>query len=296
MSVIASPLISVHDLALRMGRGPAVRLVDASFDLVDPLAGERAWQAGTLPQAASLHLDRDLSSAKTGSNGRHPLPSQEAFARTLALRGIGPDDEVVVFDRQGGMFAGRLWWMLRWIGHPRARVLDGGVAAWVAAGHGLEPGPKPAEAVVNDDLIQSAAARLLRPSLVQTIDRQTLRSQLGSPALRLVDARSPDRFRGENETLDPVAGHIPGARNRFFKDNLGPDGCFKSPEALRQEWTALLGDAGDALPVMQCGSGVTACHNILALAAAGLGNAVLYPGSWSEWCAHADSPVATGAT
>jgi thiosulfate/3-mercaptopyruvate sulfurtransferase len=297
MNPSEAPLITVQDLAKLMNAGPAVRLFDASFDLANPDAGEQAWRAGTLPGANYLHLDRDLSTTKTGLNGRHPLPSRETFARTLALRGLQAEDRVVVFDRQGGMYAARLWWMLRWIGHAQVRVLDGGLTAWTAQGGSLKPGEAIQNAVVSPDEIDARTQRLLRSPLAFTMDRPALRAHLGSADLTLIDARSADRFRGENETLDPVAGHIPGARNRFFKDNLQADGTFKAPDSLRQEWSAVLNQsANGSQPVMQCGSGVTACHNILALAVAGLGPATLYPGSWSEWCAHADSPIATGAS
>jgi thiosulfate/3-mercaptopyruvate sulfurtransferase len=296
MTFSDAPLITANDLAKRMNGGHAVRLIDASFDLTNPDAGEQSWRAGTLPGADYLHLDRDLSTTKTGLNGRHPLPNRETFAVTLARRGLQPEDAVVVFDRQGGMYAARLWWMLRWIGHAQVQVLDGGLPAWTAQGGSLSPGDATQNAEVSPGEIEVQAQRLLRSPLVSSVDRPTLRSRLGAPDLTLVDARSPDRFRGENETLDPVGGHIPGARNRFFKDNLQADGTFKTPDALRQEWSAVLDQTVNGVPpVMQCGSGVTACHNILALAVAGLGTATLYPGSWSEWCAHADSPIATGA-
>jgi thiosulfate/3-mercaptopyruvate sulfurtransferase len=291
-----APLITAQDLADLMNGGQAVRLFDASFDLANPDAGEQAWRAVTLSGAHYLHLDRDLSTTKTGLNGRHPLPSRETFALTLARLGLQPEDAVVVFDRQGGMYAARLWWMLRWIGHAQVRVLDGGLPAWTACGGSLSPGEAIRNAVVSPDEIEARTQQLLRDPLAATIDRPALRDRLGSADLTLIDARSADRFRGENETLDPVGGHIPGARNRFFKDNLQADGTFKAPDTLRQEWSAVLNQASKGSPpVMQCGSGVTACHNILALVVAGLGSATLYPGSWSEWCAHPDSPIATGA-
>lgn len=296
MTLSDAPLITANDLANRMNGGHAVRLIDASFDLINPDAGEQSWRAGTLPGADYLHLDRDLSTTKTGLNGRHPLPNREIFAMTLARLGLQPEDAVVVFDCQGGMYAARLWWMLRWIGHAQVQVLDGGLPAWTAQGGSLSPGDATQIAEVSPGEIEAQAQRLLRSPLVSSVDRPTLQSRLGTPDLTLVDARSPDRFRGENETLDPVGGHIPGARNRFFKDNLQADGTFKTPDTLRQEWSAVLDQTVNGVPpVMQCGSGVTACHNILALAVAGLGTATLYPGSWSEWCAHADSPIATGA-
>jgi len=190
---------------------------------------------------------------------------------------------VVVYDANGGMFRARLCWMLRWVGHDAVAVLDGGLPAWQA---------------LELPLSQAAAPRphgtiALRPPLVATIDADTVLANLAQRARTVVDARAPERFRGENETLDPVGGHIPGAKNRFFKDNLQADGRFKPAAQLRAEWLAVLDAPQQA--IMQCGSGVTACHNLLALEAAGLPGAALYPGSWSEWCADAARPVATCA-
>jgi len=272
-------------------------VIDCSFDLAQTDAGADAFLAARLPGSIYLHLDRDLSAPKTGRNGRHPLPSREAFAREMTQRGLRAGRPVLVYDRQGGMYAARLWWMLRWIGHATVSLLDGGLPAWTRAGGATATGQPESRAGSATDIQAHPADTVnLPPSLENTIDRASLKARLGQTDLVLVDARSPDRFRGENETLDPVGGHIPGARNRFFKDNLQADGTFKAPATLRQEWSAVLDQsANGSPPVMQCGSGVTACHNILALAVAGLGTATLYPGSWSEWCAHADSPIATGA-
>lgn len=281
-----TPLIDAPTLLL-LSRQPATRLLlcDCSFDLADPAAGPRAYQAGHLPGAVHVHLEDLLSGAKTGRNGRHPLPERATFAARMAALGAGSEDLVVAYDGSGSMYAARLWWMLRWAGHERAMVLDGGLAAWRAAGGTVEAG--------------SGAPRApgdfsLRPARVRTLDYATLRAGLGRGARLIVDARASDRFRGENETLDPVAGHIPGAVNRCFRDNLGPDGRFKPVAQLAAEWRALMGERPTADLVMQCGSGVTACHNLLSLEAAGLGGAALYPGSWSEWCAQPDAPVAVG--
>jgi thiosulfate/3-mercaptopyruvate sulfurtransferase len=193
------------------------------------------------------------------------------------------------------MYAARLWWMLRWIGHAEVAVLDGGLGAWKAAGLPVASGV----ASGADAAAEASVPAADRASLVTAVDREALLANLdqaGQPGHRqVVDARSPDRFRGENETLDPVGGRIPGAVNRFFKDNLGADGRFKDAAQLRDEWTALIGTRDPASLVMQCGSGVTACHNLLALEVAGLPGAALYPGSWSEWSAWPGAPVATGA-
>jgi thiosulfate/3-mercaptopyruvate sulfurtransferase len=257
-------------------------LLDCSFDLADPEAGRRAWRAAHLPGAHYLHLDDDLSGTKTGANGRHPLPERAAFARRLGALGIGPATPVVAYDAQGGPYAARAWWLLVWLGHDDVAVLDGGVAAWRAVGGATSADTPPAPTPANYPLRAAAAA-------ATTIDRIALRTLLGRT--NLVDARAPERFRGEIEPLDAAAGHIPGARNRFFKDNLQADGRFKSAAALRAEWQPLA--AGGAI-VHYCGSGVTACHNLLAAAHAGLGMGTLYPGSWSEWSADLALPQATG--
>jgi thiosulfate/3-mercaptopyruvate sulfurtransferase len=281
----ASPLISADDLHALLRSATAPVVLDCSFDLVDANAGRRTFEAGHIPGARYVHLDEDLSGPKTGRNGRHPLPQPEVFAQRL--RGLGIDDGtlVVACDGAGGMMAARLWWMLRWVGHGEAALLDGGLGAWKARGLPLEAGPA----------APCTPGRLsLRPPLAATADRDSLLVNLQASTRLVVDARSPDRFRGENETLDPVGGRIPGAVNRFFKDNLQPDGRFKPAAQLRAEFEALTGGRDPASLVMQCGSGVTACHNLLALELAGLPGAALYAGSWSEWSAWPGAPVATG--
>ncbi len=231
-------------------------------------------------------MDQQLSGAKRAADGtfrgRHPLPERAALAATLRSWGVSSDTQVVAYDAHGGMFAARLWWLLRWLGHPAVAVLDGGVAAWQAAGQALStdtPTPSPGNFAE-------------RPSLVPQVDADTVLANIGSGTRTVIDARAADRFRGENETMDPVGGHIPGAKNRFFKDNLAADGRFKDATALRADFASLVSDPANA--IMQCGSGVTACHNLLALEVAGMPGAALYPGSWSEWCADPARPVATG--
>jgi thiosulfate/3-mercaptopyruvate sulfurtransferase len=260
--------------------------LDCRFDLADPSAGERAYAAGHVPGAFYLHLDRDLCGPTREDDGRfrgrHPLPERSAFAARLGALGIAPSTQVVAYDAQGGMVAARLWWMLRWLGHRAVAVLDGGLPAWVAAG-GATTTDAPA---ATDAGAYPASAQPAMP----VIDADALLSDLGRVAL--IDARAGERFRGEVEPLDSAAGHIPGATNRFFKDNLGPDGRFKSAEALRTELAPLV--AGRDPVVHQCGSGVTACHNLLAAAHAGLGDGVLYAGSWSEWSADPARPRAEG--
>jgi thiosulfate/3-mercaptopyruvate sulfurtransferase len=272
---------------LRAMGNPAV-VVDLRFDLADVNAGESAWRTGHLPGSFYLHLDRDLCGAKTGPDGvfrgRHPLPERAAFAATLGRCGITPSTQVVALDGQGGMYAARRWWMLRWMGHTDVAVLDGGITAWTQAGGTLTSEPTPAAT--------STTPYPDRPSLVRSIDVGELAARLGRHPL--LDARAGERFRGEVEPLDRAAGHIPGALNRFFKDNLDASGRFKPPAQLRAEFAALLGAQPVESTVHQCGSGVTACHNLLAMEHAGLPGSRLYPGSWSEWSADPSRPVARG--
>ena len=284
MTTAFTTLVSADQLRALSGAGNKVVMIDMSFDLADPAAGERSWREAHLPSSLYLHLDRDLCGAKTGRNGRHPLPTRAAFALTLGRRGITPGTQVVALDRQGGIYAARLWWMLRWMGHSAVAVLDGGVAAWVASGGAL---------VAEVDPPVAAPPYPDRPALGATMDADTLAMRLGRA--RLIDARAGERFRGEVEPLDAAAGHIPGALNRFFKDNLdASSGRFKSASQLRAEFAPLLGAASVAEVVHQCGSGVTACHNLLAMEHAGLSGSVLYPGSWSEWASNPVRPVARG--
>ena len=271
-------LIRADELAQQL---PAVLLIDASFDLADTGAGEAAHARGHIPGAHYLHLDRDLSAAKTGLNGRHPLPDRDAFAATLAGLGLQPGMQVVAYDAQGGMYAARVWWMLRWLGHANVAVLDGGLQAW--------PGPLTSEPTAKP----APSGFRAGPSLAGSVSADELQAQLGK--IRLIDARAPERFRGDVEPLDRVAGHIPGASNRLFKNNLAPDGRhFKPAAELRAEFEALLAPHASTLVVHQCGSGVTACHNLLAMEHAGLTGSLLYPGSWSEWSADPARPVAKG--
>jgi thiosulfate/3-mercaptopyruvate sulfurtransferase len=285
-------LITAPELMLRLASGSRLVLLDCGFDLADPQAGERAYQQGHLPQAQYAHLDRDLSGAKTGRNGRHPLPLRAVLAQTMARWGITPDVQVVAYDNQAMPYAARAWWLLRWMGHAPVAVLDGGRAAWQRAGGALVPGPAAAVAAAPP---YPASAEPAQPS----ISAAELQAQLGQPQLLLLDARAAERFRGEVEPLDPVAGHIPGARQRFFKDNLAEDGCFKPAAVLRAEFAAVMSAQASAAPeqlqvVHQCGSGVTACHNLLAMAHAGWGSTALYAGSWSEWCSDPLRPMFKG--
>ena len=254
---------------------------DCRHDLADIERGRRAYAQSHIPGARFVHLDDDLSGPKSGVNGRHPLPDPARFCARLAALGMGNDKQAVAYDDVGGYYAARLWWMLRWLGHMHAAVLDGGWDVWRKAG-----------------LAVTAQSPAITPGTFNctthdhTVDASFIRSRLGQTQLHIVDARSPDRFRGENETLDPVGGHIPGAVNRFFKRNLAPDGRFKPAAELKKEFSDLLGTRPPAQVVHQCGSGVTACHNLLAMEIAGLPGSRLYPGSWSEWCSDPQRPVA----
>lgn len=276
-------LISAEALAARLAAGQPTVLLDCRFDLANPSAGKAAHEAAHLPGARHADLDRDLAGAKTGRNGRHPLPDRAAFAAWAGRAGIAPGVQVVAYDDQGGPYAARCWWLLRWLGHDAVAVLDGGFSAWRASGGATED-TMPAPAA--DAAPYPAAAAPAMP----TVDADALLAALGR--VRLVDARAAARFRGEVEPLDSVAGHIPGATLRCFQDNLQPGGRFKPAEQLRAEFDAWA--TPPAQVVHQCGSGVTACHNLLAMAHAGLEGSALYPGSWSEWCADPARPVATG--
>lgn len=272
-----SPLISVADLAARRG-DPRLRLADVRWYVGEPGRNRAEYDAGHLPGAVYLDIDSDLT-RPTGP-GRHPLPEPGPFAALLAERGLDDGDLIVAYDDAGGIYAARLWWMLRWIGHPGARLLDGGLQAWTAAGLPLtteEPRPPPAVMTV-------------RPGPTREIDRAGLWPRLGK--VNLLDARAPDRYTGEQHPVDPVGGHIPTARNAPTAENLGPDGCFLPPEELSRRYRSLGVGEGDT--VASCGSGVTACHDIVAILVAGLPEPILYPGSWSDWCT-SGLPYATGS-
>lgn len=280
-------LISADTLAQRLSASPERTLIfDCRFDLADPAAGFQAYSVAHIGGAYYLDLDHDLSGAKTGKNGRHPLPDRDTLARKLADCGLDQGMQVVTYDAQGGIYAARAWWLLRWLGHEAVAVLDGGLQAWIAAGH----------AVVVDPALPHRPPGNFVPAkpLTATVGVSEVQHNLTTRAELVVDARSPDRYRGENETLDPRAGHIPGAVNRFFKDNLNAEGRFKPAHILRDEFTAVIGTVPANRVILQCGSGVTACHNALAMELAGLHGAALYGGSWSEWTADPARPIATG--
>ena len=271
-------LISAAQLRQVLDDRQPVLVMDCSFDLMNPAAGRQQFEAAHIPGAVHVDLDEHLSD-KTGpdraSGGRHPLPSRETFARRLQALGLNPSQQVVAMDRQGANYCGRLWWMLKWCGHEAVAVLDGGLAAWQAAGGEVAEGPSQ----------PAAAGRFeLQPARAETLAAPDIARRLGQPDLTLVDARAAARFRGEVEPLDPVAGHIPGALNRPFTENIGPDGRFKPATELRAEFERLLGSRDPAAVVHHCGSGVSAIPNLLAMEIAGFGRTALFPGSWSEWC------------
>jgi thiosulfate/3-mercaptopyruvate sulfurtransferase len=273
-------LISTSVLAMHLEDDP-VAIVDCRFKLGDESWGEDAYVASHIPRAVYAHLDRDLSGPKNGTNGRHPLPDPDTVSRTFTRFGITSGVQVVAYDQDNGMFASRLWWMLRWLGHDAVAVLDGGFAKWTAEGRDTRSGTETRAA-------QTFIAAP-RPDLLATVDE--VAALHADRNWRLVDARAPERFRGDVEPLDKVAGHIPGAVNHCYQTNLDAEGSFRSPEELRAHLRATLGDQPADRIVCYCGSGVTACHNLLALEHAGLTGARLYAGSWSEWSSDPARPV-----
>jgi thiosulfate/3-mercaptopyruvate sulfurtransferase len=276
-------LVSAEETAAHLN-DPDWIICDCRHDLADYSAGYRAYRSGHVPGARFLHIDSDLSGPKTGLTGRHPLPHPATFGLRLGALGIDNSKQVVAYDDSGGAFAARLWWMLRWVGHDHVAVLDGGWGAWQRAGLPFTVAQPAIEPATYSSRVQSQL----------TVDSALVTANLQAHKVQVVDARAPERYRGENETLDPVAGHIPGAINRFFKLNLGEDGRFKPATALKQEFAGMLDGHGPESVIHQCGSGVTACHNLLAMEIAGLNGSRLYPGSWSEWVSDRRRPVATG--
>ncbi len=260
------------------------RIFDVRHDLANPDLGPEQYAEGHLQGAAFVALDTDLSGEKTGTTGRHPLPDPADFQARLSEWGLRPGQQVVVYDGSGGTYAGRMWWMLRWMGHYSVAILDGGFAKWEKEGR-----PVTAEVPHFTPTTYRAAPRTMH------VDVDFIASNLGKSEVTVVDARAAGRYAGMGETIDPVGGHIPGALNRFYTENLTKEGVFKSPETLAKEFAALLGNRTPKQIVHQCGSGVSACHNILAMEVAGLAGSRLYPGSWSEWCADPARPVATGS-
>jgi thiosulfate/3-mercaptopyruvate sulfurtransferase len=310
-------LIETSELAELLRRAPLrspsigarASLIDCRFDLSRPDWGAAVYAAGHIPGAAYAHLDRDLSGPVGPQSGRHPLPSQEALAATLGRLGVDRSAQVVAYDQGNGAYAARLWWLLRWMGHSRVAVLNGGFAAWQQAGLPVstEPVSTPAnfERVPTGEGATRAGERAAKSAegaataakaavTTAELKRMLNAADLSSGRRALIDARGTDRFAGQNETIDPVAGHIPGARNHPFTRNMDASGRFLGAAQLRQQWLHTLGDMRPSNVIAMCGSGVTACHNLLALEVAGLPGARLYAGSWSEWIRDPRRPIAVG--
>ncbi|PWG62198.1 sulfurtransferase [Spiribacter halobius] len=276
-------LIDPQTLHQRL-HAPDWAVVDCRFDLADPEAGRRAWQAGHIPGAVFADLEQVLSGPRQRHTGRHPLPDPDALAAWLSRHGIGNDTQVVAYDSGPGMFAARLWWLLRWLGHDAVAVLNGGLEAWRAMGGDLD-----------DAAPERPGARFIpRPGSMPVVDTAALARE--PEGWLLVDARSEERYAGESEPMDPVAGHVPGALNRPFTRNLGPDQRLQPEATLETEWRTLLAHAGGRPAAVMCGSGVTACHHLLALAHTGIEGVALYAGSWSEWIRDPERPVRRGRT
>jgi len=285
-----APLISVQTLQELLERPEHdVVVLDCRYELADTGAGYESYQAAHIPGARYVHLSRDLSGEATGKNGRHPLPPADELIECVQGLGINRESLVVTYDQGPGMFAARCWWMLRCLGHPQVRVLDGGLAAWKNAGYATHSlaAEQPAAPIPagNFQPAEPCYASVTREDVLKNLDEQTY---------LVVDARSKERYLGGGDALDTKSGHIPHAKCRFFRNNLTDDGLFKPAEALRAEFIELLAGRDPKTIIHQCGSGVSACHNLLAMEVAGLSGSRLYPGSWSEWTAYEDAPVAQG--
>ncbi len=286
-------LIDVGSLRALIGK-PGIAVLDCRFDLALPEAGREAYLRGHIPGACYLDLNRDLSGPVSPVTGRHPLPDPQVLTARLAALGVIAGAQAIVYDESNASFAARAWWLMRWIGHPEVAVLDGGLSAWRRAGGAVESGAThphraergtgagPASGAVTPVPVDHRAALSTRELIAALEDPRTL----------LVDARAPERFAGTVEPIDPIAGHVPGAVNHPFTANLRADGHFLTPEELEQRWRERLGGRAAADAIVMCGSGVTACHNLLALEHAGLAGARLYAGSWSEWIRDPKRPVA----
>lgn len=281
-------LISPTELQKLQAQGTPCAVLDCSFDLMKPELADGFFATERIAGALPAHLDKDLSThepSQAVNGGRHPLPQREAVARWLGSLGVHNGMQIVVYDRNKSQYCGRLWWMLKWLGHEAVAVLDGGLQAWKDAGGATEVGPFTAPAPAQFEV---------KAALRQLVLTDAVVAHLGQPAQTVVDARAGARYRGEVEPLDPVAGHIPGALNRPFGENFTEDGRFKSAEQLKTEWDQVLGGRPASSVVHHCGSGVTAVPNLLAMELAGFGPTALYAGSWSEWCRTPGLPCAKG--
>lgn len=283
--MIHSTLIDADTLAAHLHDSRWV-LLDCRFDLADAAAGEKAYAAGHIDGARYAHLDRDLAAAPTATSGRHPLPDPADFARRAGDWGIDAATQVVAYDQGNSFYAARAWWIFRWLGHERVAVLDGGLAAWTRGGRALSdaaPRVQPRGFIARPD-----------PRRVASVDE--VLGNLHNDALRLVDARSAERYAGGAESIDPISGHVPGAVNHHYGRNLDAAGLMRPVDTLRSEWTSTLGGVPAEQMIAMCGSGVSACVNLLAMEHAGIRGARLYPGSWSEWIRDPQRPVAKGST
>jgi thiosulfate/3-mercaptopyruvate sulfurtransferase len=281
--VAASTIISTDLLAQHLDDA-SWAIVDCRYDLKNEEWGDEQYRTAHIPGAVYASLGRDLAGPKDGRNGRHPLPAHEAMSATFGRWGIKSGVQVVAYDQDSGMYASRLWWMLRYMGHLTVAVLDGGFAKWTREGRPTRTGVEHRE----------PATFVGKPHMGMRVTANQVWAKLGDPGMTLVDARGPARFEGKEEPLDRVAGHIPGAVNHFYQWNLSQEGTLLPPELLRDQFKKLLGDTPPEQVTVYCGSGVSACHNLLAMEHAGLTGVKLYPGSWSEWSADADKPVETG--
>jgi thiosulfate/3-mercaptopyruvate sulfurtransferase len=273
-------LIDPATLAAHLG-DPEFSIVDCSYNLEDEGWGRREYLARHIPGAVYAHLGRDLAGEKTGANGRHPLPNPATFMQTLGRLGVANNMQIVAYDQDSGMYASRLWWMLRWLGHNQVAVLDGGLARWLAEARPIAPG----------DEQRHARQFVGAPNMQMVAAVDEVRGLSGRSAPLLVDARAPERYRGEVEPLDKAAGHIPGAVNYFFKEGLNDQGTFRPVGELEQRLHAIIGGTPPEQIICYCGSGVSACHTLLAFELTGLRGAKLYPGSWSEWSSDPSRPI-----
>ena len=278
-------LVSCSELASRLA-DPDWIILDCQHDLMNHALGRESYARGHIPGAQFVDMEADMAGAKTGRNGRHPLPTPEAMIAAFSRLGVSAGKRVVAYDNSQNTYAGRVWWSLRYLGHGNVAVLDGGLGKWVAEGRRVTaevPAPRPATFTG-------------RPDEAMKVDVAAIVANLGRPGMTVIDARTAERYAGQQEPIDPVAGHIPGAKLRFWKDNINADGTYKPASELRAAFTALAGGAPASEIVHQCGSGVSACHNLIAMEIAGLTGSRLYPGSWSEWCADPARPVARSMT
>jgi thiosulfate/3-mercaptopyruvate sulfurtransferase len=259
-------------------------IFDSRYDLVQPHWGKEQYLLEHIPGSVYVHLDDNLSAPKSGTNGRHPLPGIEVITEYFSELGIDENTQVVIYDSRGGGIAARLWWMLKYLGHEAAAVLDGGFPEWERLGLPIRAN--------HESRVPRQFVPRLKPDLKVVADEVHERRSKGSSLV--LDSRAPERYRGEEEPFDPIAGRIPGAVNRFWQMNLGTDGCFRSPDILRSEFDTLIGGIAPTDTIVYCGSGVTGCHNVLSMAYAGIQGVRLYAGSWSEWSSDPNRPIETG--